>query len=607
MGNEYVQHIRRSQLVLTYGPGAIIEGRSGPRLIPSFNNGLGNLYSKNTFERYEISDSRARTAIKNIMNNNNVRIFSIPTNPSLGKASTEGIYDTYLFPGWSICYGKNGNHRPILYKGTECPVCKNNENSSPVRFVAACIEGHLDDVDWDFAVHYESGHDNKCRPEYYYWESTGSSLHDIKIRCPRCGRETTMKRIYDIKFPCTGRTPEKEAKRSPLGKSHVFIPMEKRHPKTCKSPMRVILRQSSSLRIPFTLTFLTIPDFDNKISNILQRNKIHDILVTMMNSPSKPDEKIFIEWLRNMKNNGQITSEEFDEIEGYIEKDGYDKFLEKFNRLHSDNRNFMDFIYEEYESLISGPRSTENFKMEPPENYTIKEPELYLKVYPIKILKTVTVQTGYYRMPYTPEDISENNKNYPKINSIGTSFTGEQDIWYPGFEGKGEGIFITFQEGKIPEIKKYPAYAEWLEGEPVKTPDNIWGDVVKNPIFVWLHTLSHAVIMEISLNAGYSSSSIRERIYVSRGKDNGGILIYTYSPGSDGSMGGLSETAYDFGNILERAYERIRYCSNDPLCRDVRRKQNMEIGAACYSCLMISETSCEHRNRWLDRHIILGD
>ncbi|MGC9124387.1 MAG: hypothetical protein ACP5IB_10040, partial [Thermoplasmata archaeon] len=83
MGNEYVQHIRRSQLVLTYGPGAIIEGRSGPRLIPSFNNGLGNLYSKNTFERYEISDSRARTAIKNIMNNNNVRIFSIPTNPSL--------------------------------------------------------------------------------------------------------------------------------------------------------------------------------------------------------------------------------------------------------------------------------------------------------------------------------------------------------------------------------------------------------------------------------------------------------------------------------------------------------------------------------------------
>ena len=35
-----------------------------------------------------------------------------------------------------------------------------------------------------------------------------------------------------------------------------------------------------------------------------------------------------------------------------------------------------------------------------------------------------------------------------------------------------------------------------------------------HPLFVWWHTLSHSLIRAISNEAGYSSASIRERVYI---------------------------------------------------------------------------------------------
>ena len=96
-------------------------------------------------------------------------------------------------------------------------------------------------------------------------------------------------------------------------------------------------------------------------------------------------------------------------------------------------------------------------------------------------------------------------------------------------------------------------------------------------------------------------------MYINRNADNGGILIYTTSPGEDGSLGGLIGAVDIFEEILKMASERIRLCSNDPLCSEVRKTPERINGAACHSCLLISETSCEHRNMWLDRHIILRD
>lgn len=101
----------------------------------------------------------------------------------------------------------------------------------------------------------------------------------------------------------------------------------------------------------------------------------------------------------------------------------------------------------------------------------------------------------------------------------------------------------------------------------------------------------------------YNSTSLKERIYING--DNAGILIYNTSPGEDSGMGGLVETVNSFDIVLKNAMNTLLFCSNDPLCYNEEISNNKVNGAACHNCLLISETSCEHRNTLLDRHLFI--
>ncbi len=601
-----VQHIRRSQFVLTYGPGAIIESRNGSRIIPSINRGIGSLFSLDKFQEFEITDSRLRIAIRNLTGSD-ARVFSLPSNASLGKSQSRGIYHTYIFPAWKVCYGK-GKHQPVLYNGTECPVCHKEDDSSAVRFVVACINGHLDEVPWNYAVHYGKKCDHGCKPRYFFWKTGGSSLSDIVIECPDCGCKTDMMKIYNLNFNCTGRFPEMETPLYAGRGAPFYTKPERPFRDRCDKKMKVIQRQSSSLRIPETLTLLTIPEYDNAISNILQRTVVSSTINTIIMSPSRPcdgrmDVEELISWIRSSLTS-QISGETIQKIEEYIREKGIFHFCELFNHLHDENWEFMDFIYEEFESLLAGPRTTENYSMSPSRKISPDEGGILpdLDIHPVNKIRTITAQRGYLRMPYIGK-----NEEPPNIVSSGVYLEGS--YWYPGFEGLGEGIFITFSEREFPDLRKTKAYGEWKnhKAPEVSGRKSLWGNTVREPLFVWLHTLSHSIIGALSLYAGYSSASLRERVYIDRDAKNGGILIYTTSPGEDGSMGGLVGAVDEFDNVLEMGLERIKFCSNDPLCSEVRKTPDRINGAACHSCILISETSCEHRNMWLDRHIILRD
>jgi hypothetical protein len=127
--------------------------------------------------------------------------------------------------------------------------------------------------------------------------------------------------------------------------------------------------------------------------------------------------------------------------------------------------------------------------------------------------------------------------------------------------------------------------------------------------YILLHSFSHALMRQLSLECGYSAASIRERIYAQPPKDGqpgtAGILIYTSAPDSEGTLGGLvglGEPEY-FGLHLAQAVESARLCANDPLCAEhVPAAQGHTIhAAACHACLFAPETSCERGNRYLDR------
>ena len=133
--------------------------------------------------------------------------------------------------------------------------------------------------------------------------------------------------------------------------------------------------------------------------------------------------------------------------------------------------------------------------------------------------------------------------------------------------------------------------------------------------YVLLHSVSHALMAEIALDCGYPASSLKERVYALSGGRGGGdfdrcgVLIYTASAGAQGTLGGLVATAPRFAYILRSALERLRICSNDPICADhepdERSGDRATHGAACHGCLLIAETSCELRNLFLDRSLLV--
>jgi len=127
--------------------------------------------------------------------------------------------------------------------------------------------------------------------------------------------------------------------------------------------------------------------------------------------------------------------------------------------------------------------------------------------------------------------------------------------------------------------------------------------------YVLLHTLSHLLIQSLSMHCGYPASSIRERVYSDAAGERFGILLYTASPDAEGTPGGLVQEARHIEHHLSHALRMSALCTNDPICAQHTPGSTMEgrwlHGAACHGCALVAETSCEMRNDYLDRALVV--
>src|SRR5271157_4036211 len=111
------------------------------------------------------------------------------------------------------------------------------------------------------------------------------------------------------------------------------------------------------------------------------------------------------------------------------------------------------------------------------------------------------------------------------------------------------------------------------------------------------------------MRCGYPASSIRERIYADIEAERFGILLYTGSPDAEGTLGGLVQEAHHIESHLTYALRTGALCSNDPICAQHAPGVSMESrwlhGSACHGCALVAETSCEMRNDYLDRALVV--
>lgn len=607
------QKIRRSQFVLVYGPGSIIEGTNGSRLMPSLK-ALGEENCNDAFfTKYEIKDVRMSHMLNEEHENDKVEyhLLSIPSNDSIDDDEPRVIYATAMFPVWHLCFKRNptilyfhkmNDKHCSAYDKNLCEGCEKEKNPN-VRFVRACPDGHLDEVYWYSEVH---GGEKTCLNEnHFYWKATGSALEDIAIECPVCGASTNMKKIYKNKVKCTGRIPENEEffgskilslRPNPLG--------------GCHEEMSVIQKQSSSLRLPYTKTLLKIPTFDESVLDLFNISQFTAYLEGLENIDDV-DSVITKEKFKDSVLK-YFDNEEFWLLEEYLEKNKISDLFKEFHRVGQREPSFTNAVDEEFSAIKYGDKNSANFSRSDFISYdlTCLDYEFPLEVSAIYKLTTVTAQLSYQRKPHPPKNgvIDEFDDDY-KFIPIGYE---DEDVephkmWYPAYKGVGEGIFITSDDNPFD-------YTDGLDETIELWNKNFIGAYsdrheTENPLFIWWHTLSHAIIKSLSLSCGYSSASLHERVYLDEESEQGGILIYNTSPSDDSGMGGLVDLVFDdleFKKVLKNAMNTLLVCSNDPLCSSVKLEDGGFNGSACHNCLLVSETSCEHQNQLLDRNFFIN-
>jgi hypothetical protein len=191
-----------------------------------------------------------------------------------------------------------------------------------------------------------------------------------------------------------------------------------------------------------------------------------------------------------------------------------------------------------------------------------------------------------------------------------------ETTWLPACENRGEGIFLEIKPEALVHWLMKPAVVQ--RARLLQDGYRIWAkeDSAKlerfpTVVYYMLHSFSHLLLNAIALECGYPASSLRERIYVSLLPNDlrGGILIYTGSSDAEGTLGGLVQTGREIARHVRVALETGKLCTNDPVCAYHTPHQHdfqPLMGAACHGCLLISETSCEQRNVYLDRALVVG-
>ncbi|MBN8428104.1 MAG: DUF1998 domain-containing protein [Xanthomonadales bacterium] len=195
----------------------------------------------------------------------------------------------------------------------------------------------------------------------------------------------------------------------------------------------------------------------------------------------------------------------------------------------------------------------------------------------------------------------------------------EGERWLPATMVYGEGIFLKFSASRLAHWEhswgqKHQGRLEAVEHNLGLAAERRGGDAPRvNARLIMIHTFAHMLINQLVLESGYGSSSLRERIYWSEPSkgDPGmaGLLIYTASGDSEGSMGGLVRMGEPgtLETVVRKALENGLWCSSDPVCIESKGQgpDNCNL-AACHSCALLPETSCELQNRLLDRGTVLG-
>ncbi|NNJ05858.1 DUF1998 domain-containing protein [Streptomyces sp. PKU-MA01144] len=579
--------IRRAQLITTYGVGAMIAVENESFLVRGID-------SWDVSEAPFISEPRLARQL-------GVSGFRLPPAPDPDRAR-DGVR-AVRFPEMYSC-PECKQLQPFRKFNSpagkaECVTCQ--ESLVPSRFVMACSHGHLEDYPYWKWVHRGIRKESGACGGRLTLRADGStaSLRSVLIGCS-CGvDEVSMEGAFrrqalqELGIRCAGRRPW--LKEAPA--------------QSCQEQPRTLQRGSSSVWFPVMPSALSIPPWSEGIAKLVAP------YYELFKDEDAASISAYVRMERLLRHHPEYTA---DDVVAEVERRrGAEVAVDTAGgpEALTQARSYRQEIYEgEYQSLsVAHPEVSDRdqeFVCEPPVAPvdTLRESHGLAQLMLVKRLREVRALQSFRRVEEpSPADTS--------IREAAISLA--KPDWLPAFEVSGEGVFVRLDEKRLRAWEQEP--------EQIKRADRIRTNHERllsariggsgrpappshaTPRFLLLHALAHMLINEWSLDGGYPAASLRERIYGEG--DMAGVLIYTATSDSAGSLGGVvAQGEPDRLSVsLKAGLHRAGWCSNDPLCMESEASGADSLNlAACHACLLLPESSCENNNILLDRATLVG-
>tara|TARA_R110001599_G_scaffold24835_3_gene89345 strand:- start:141528 stop:143570 length:2043 start_codon:yes stop_codon:yes gene_type:complete len=548
-----------------------------------------------------------------------------------------------------------------------CPICywKSLEEKrkgdkpilTPTRFIITTAFGHIDDFPWDWFVHrseskreFRRKGSNPCyykkdkdKPEYENKDGfhlrlnkpKGAALAALSVECLRCGAIESLKDIFtdsvfnnyqendkyldyiEYKMPKPWMGKDKEYQYNIT--SGLKKPEDTDELKDFYQRLgpRTLQRGASNAHFPVTHTGISIPSPVDVFTDE-QKRKIYTHAKFAIKLGALPEHFVDEEFVETIEHDIEMTGITVEQLVKVLNE----------KELSVEVNNYKDKEYAHLKGENEYDETSEFYF----ENKVHKASEYYglpfiTQVSVVSKLRLLNILRGFTRLrPLAIEEVKFHNDiqtlnqrlhtEYSRINDV--RMYPENSKWLPAVEIRGEGIFIEFNDS---HIQKWTESDKAINERITTIRENYKSNLSKfdpfieeeafsfiTPKYVLLHTISHLLIEEIARSSGYINASMAEIIYAD--DDMSGILIYTSSSDAEGTLGGLSLKGKPshLESIFKNALEKSKWCSSDPICIESSSGQGfMGVNlAACHSCAMLPETSCETMNRFLDRALLHG-
>jgi len=593
--------IRRGQLITPFGVGALVDFRGDESLMTAGLEEWPRAYEQCPND-WIVREERLQARL-------GVSHFRLPPDyrePGRGVQYANLHIPFVRFPRWHYCPRRGVmEHLPLYGTRMRCP-CRSDLDcySSipegrrpwliPNRFIAVCSKGHIEDFPFKEWVHRGESWDDEHRLRLLPGRSS-ASLTGTRIDCS-CGMSRTMTGVFNsealrgIGHDCSGNMP--------------WVGKTENTPGQCGERLRVLQRGASNVYFPFTTSSIYLPirseNSNRKISSILDDPRAWGMLTRSL------DDGKYIQHFRCI-----VLAEENDVDVEELRQAAQEKLNGTIDLREATRRSEEEYRRQEYEALKNDQDGEATDLMV--ETRDVSECGTFLSalisgISLVRKLRETRALIGFSRI--LPIEDSASPDLMPLIEQ------GSDLNWLPASVVRGEGVFIEFDYESIKEWSSKPEVVSRISALSISynryRRERGMSSIEVSAKYVLLHTIAHALIVQLCFDCGYGSAAIRERIYCDL-DDNSrpmqGVLIYTASGDSEGTLGGLVRQGEPdrLKAVFKQSIYRSLWCSSDPICIESSGQgtENTNL-AACHGCVLVPETSCEIGNRMLDRGLLIG-